>query len=275
MNTAAAPSAQPHSAANLTSGEVAIPFGRVAAASVIAEFLRVHSADPQLTFLGRLFGLSPLTTNSRSWYLGALGEIEVARRLETLGHEWCVLHSVPVGTRGSDIDHVAIGPPGVVTINTKFHEGAKVWVGSRRILVNGQKTEHLRNSRYEAKRVARILSERVGHDVAAYAALVIVGASTLTIRQQPDGVAVLRDTQLNRWMTSQTASLDVDRWNTIRMAAESSETWGLASYEQPDLAHFQKVCQSVHAAKRRRIVWVLGALLAPFFATPALFLLLW
>jgi hypothetical protein len=32
-----------------------------------------------------------------------------------------VLHAVPVGDRGSDIDHVVIGHGGVYTVNTKTH----------------------------------------------------------------------------------------------------------------------------------------------------------
>ena len=51
--------------------------------------------------------------------------------LAQLGPEWTVLHSVPVGRGKSDIDHIAIGPPGVFTINTKFSPGKDVWVAGR------------------------------------------------------------------------------------------------------------------------------------------------
>lgn len=68
------------------------------------------------------------------------------------------MHSVPIGDRGSDIDHVVIGAAGVFTVNTKSHEDARIWVGSKRLLVNGQKTDHLRNSRFEAQRVVRELA---------------------------------------------------------------------------------------------------------------------
>ena len=69
-----------------------------------------------------------------------------------------MLHSVPVGSGSSDLDHVVIGPAGVFTINTKHHRGQNVWVGGRRILVNGQRTDHLRNANYEAKRASKLLS---------------------------------------------------------------------------------------------------------------------
>ena len=44
-----------------------------------------------------------------------------------------------------------IGPGGVFTLNTKNHSRGKVWVAQNSFLVNGQKTDYLRNSRYEAK----------------------------------------------------------------------------------------------------------------------------
>lgn len=79
-----------------------IVFGQVPAASVIAECLRVQADVPPRGALARFFGRSPLSDDSRPWYLGALGEQQVAQRLSALGTEWTVLHSVPAGTRGSD-----------------------------------------------------------------------------------------------------------------------------------------------------------------------------
>jgi len=65
------------------------------------------------------------------WYLGALGELDVARSLDSLGPEWRVFRAVPIGTGSSDIDHVVIGPPGVFTINTKHHQGKDIWIGAK------------------------------------------------------------------------------------------------------------------------------------------------
>src|SRR3954467_9251483 len=49
----------------------------------------------------------------RPWREGAEGEEAVARRLRKLPQGWHVLHAVPVGDKGSDIDHVIVGPGGV------------------------------------------------------------------------------------------------------------------------------------------------------------------
>jgi len=81
------------------------------------------------TFVARVFGVH---TEERAWRVGAVGEEKVADRLAKLvtkDPRWRVLHAIPVGERGSDIDHLAIGPAGVFTINAKYHAGAKIWVG--------------------------------------------------------------------------------------------------------------------------------------------------
>jgi len=95
--------------------------------SVMQECLRIQAAAPPQRAAARLFGQNPVHPEARSWYRGAIGEIEVAEVLSKLGPEWTVLHAVPVGSGSSDIDHVVIGPAGVFTINTKNHTG-KVFV---------------------------------------------------------------------------------------------------------------------------------------------------
>ncbi len=53
---------------------------------------------------------------------GATGEEQVGGLLESLpGSDWRVLHDVRIG-RGN-VDHIAIGPPGVFTVETKSHPG--------------------------------------------------------------------------------------------------------------------------------------------------------
>lgn len=91
---------------------------RAPASSVIAELLRVQASVPARTGAQQFFGRSPLSVESRPWYLGAFGELEVARLLDQLGPGWFAIHAVPVGSAGSDVDHIVIGPGGVFTINS-------------------------------------------------------------------------------------------------------------------------------------------------------------
>jgi hypothetical protein len=53
-------------------------------------------------------------TDERAWRIGADGEEKVAARLGRLPEPWKVLHALPVGTRGSDIDHLALPSSGLV-----------------------------------------------------------------------------------------------------------------------------------------------------------------
>src|ERR1700678_3421879 len=109
-----------------------------------AKALELKQAAPAKAVITRLFGIK---TNERGWRVGADGEVEVARRLLKLSAGWHVIHAVPVGAH-----HVVIGPPGVFSLNTKNHYRSKVWVAEHAFLVDGQRTDYLRNSRFEAKR---------------------------------------------------------------------------------------------------------------------------
>ncbi|MEF2162577.1 nuclease-related domain-containing protein, partial [Pseudomonas aeruginosa] len=85
-------------------------------------------AAPVRTFLARALGVH---TDERAWRIGAVGEEKVAAQLAKVIKKdvrWHVIHAIPVGNRGSDIDHLIIGPGGVFTANAKHHPGAKIWV---------------------------------------------------------------------------------------------------------------------------------------------------
>jgi hypothetical protein len=237
-------------------------FGSVPAAAVIAECVRVQREVPVRSAAARFFGRSPLSEESRPWYAGALGEIDVARRLERLGPEWTVLHAVPIGTRGSDIDHLVVGPTGVFTINTKFHEDAKVWVGSRRLLVNGQPKDHLRNARHEADRVSKLLTSAIGDEVKVRAVIAIVAAKEITIREQPADVTVVRAGDLARWLRRHKPLLQPERVAEIARTVRRRETWTSAAETPVDAERFAALQREVSKARGVRVLWSLGGLLA-------------
>ena len=58
---------------------------------------------------------------------------------------------------GADLGEVTLvpGTGGVFTINTKFHEGARVWLASRRLLVNGQRTIRVRGAAARPSRISQ------------------------------------------------------------------------------------------------------------------------
>jgi len=248
----------------MTTAESTDRFGLVPAEAVIAQCLRVQATVPARSALTRVFGRSPLSSDSRPWYLGALGELRVAEQLATLGPDWTALHSVPIGDRGSDIDHVVLSPAGLFTVNTKFHEDARVWVGSKRLLVNGQKTDHLRNSRFEAERVARRLTQVVGIPVDVTPIIVIVDARSITIREQPDDVVVLRESELARWLRRRPVTIRDPDLTIIGQAVARRDTWlpTPAATAVLEMSGFEQLRREVGAARRVKLAWASAAFLA-------------
>jgi hypothetical protein len=163
-------------------------------------------------------------TEERAWRVGADGEEEVARRLRKLPDDWHVIHAIPVGDRDSDIDHLVIGPAGVFTLNTKNHSRAKVWVAERSFLVNGQRTNYLRNARHEAARASRLLSSACVMDVAVEPVIVVLAAE-LTIKAPPDGVHVVARRKIARWFARRPARLAAHDTARIFEQARRSTLW--------------------------------------------------
>ncbi|MGI9822218.1 nuclease-related domain-containing protein [Agromyces sp. Marseille-Q5079] len=230
---------------------------RLPATSVISECLRVQAAVPANTPLQRFFGISPLGREAQPWYLGALGELEVARRLEGLGPGWFVLHSVPIGNGSSDLDHVVIGPAGVFTINTKHHRGQNVWVGAKRILVNGQRTDHLRNAAFEGSRTSKLLSGAAQMLVDVTPIIAVVGVRRMTVRERPPVVIVIRDTELVSWLRRHPTTLGPEQVRHIAGIAAQPAAWKReADAEKVDHAAFDRLRISIDRARQRRGLWI-------------------
>jgi hypothetical protein len=160
--------------------------------------------------------------------VGAKAERVIGGKLDKWArkHGWHVLHAVPVGRRGADIDHVLIGPFGVVTVNTKSTRG-KVWVADNGIMVGGTKVDYLRNSRHEAQRARKLLANACGRHVPVQAAVVFVGAKGFTVRNGgPHDVAVLRDVRaFRRWLRRCGNVLSPEQVAEVHAAARRPNTW--------------------------------------------------
>lgn len=227
--------------------------------TVMAKLLQEQDRLPPRGFPGRLFGRSPLSSETEPWYKGALGEVAVARLLAGLGPGYTVLHAVPVGKGNSDIDHVVIGPAGVFTLNTKNHAGQGVWIAGGTFMVNGQKLQHVRNSVHEAVRAARLLSQAVGRPVAVAALLVVVDPAKLTIKEKPEGVEVIDSRSLQRWFAQQPQRLQAEDVRRISEAANAPAVWHENPPEFDDpagvTARFATLHRTVRSARLRRRLW--------------------
>jgi len=163
-----------------------------------------------------------------AWKLGAEGEEIIAAELAKLGPRWKALHSVPVGTRGSDIDHVLIGPAGVFTINTKNHSRSRVHVNGNYVSVSGNELPYARNARFEADRAATSLSRacRVPLKIMGIVAI-IAPASKMVIKEQPkDGkVRIVSHESLCGWLASLPEVFSAAHVDGIYAKARISTTW--------------------------------------------------
>jgi hypothetical protein len=150
----------------------------------------LRKAAPVHNLLSRAFRAN---SDERTGGIGAEAELEIAGMLQGLDGRWRVLHAVPVGDRGSEVDYVVVGPAGVFTINTKHHPDAKVWVGGDTFKVNGHNQRYVRTSRHEAARAAKLLSARAGFDVDVRGIIAVVGAGHgLMVKEQPpDGLVTV------------------------------------------------------------------------------------
>ena len=237
--------------------------GRIPGQSVISQALALQAQASPRSWWGRFLGISPLSADARPWYQGAVGEIAVGKLLAKLGPEWVVLHAVPVGDRGADIDHVLIGPPGVFTLNTKNHTGQPVWVAGRTLMVGGHRQPHIPKAFHEATRVEKILSAATGTPVPVSSVLVLVGPRGVTIREEAAGVAVVTDRQLLRWLHRRPPVLTDEQLTRITAAATLSDTWGahLPEVEDPAVLQvaFGVLDRQVRTARRRRMARRLAA----------------
>lgn len=166
---------------------------------------------------------------ARGWYLGVHGERWVATRLAALGPEYTVLHSVPVGARNSDIDHVVIGPTGVFTINTKYSPGRKIWSAGYGIYVGDRAEKHfIQKLESEVRRAGERLSRACGSSAPVTGLLVFVDPAEVR-RKAPAGdgsgsLQVIGDAELLSTITARPPIPDLDV-ETVRTAAVNPKTW--------------------------------------------------
>jgi hypothetical protein len=228
----------------------------------MAELLRQQRARAPRSLPARILGRSPLTAYSAPWFRGALGERRVGELLGRLDSSWRVLHAVPVGVKGSDIDHVVIGPGGVFTINTKNHSGQDVWVANRTFMINGRRTPHIRAAEHEAERAAKALTAAVGFPVAVKPVIAVVDPKKLIVRELPARVQVVTSGQLVRWLRTRTAVLSEHDVELLSAAAAQPRIWSPKPTPDEDpaavAAAFRDVENQVRSARRAQGAWTLG-----------------
>lgn len=246
---------------------------RVPAQSLLEQVLLRQAAARPRTRLERLVGRDPVEPEARSWYTGATGERAVAARLSALPPGWTVLHSLPVGRNGADIDHLVVGPGGVFTVNTKHHVDASLWVAGRTVLVTGSSRPIVQKAEGEARRVDRIVAAVLADPPAVRPVIAVVGAKRMRVRHAPKVVTVLRAEQLRRFFRSQPERLSPAEVRALVTRFEDPSTWLPTVEATPELLlAFSSLSREVRGAARVRVGWALGLLTSTAAASAAIVL---
>ena len=160
-----------------------------------------------------------------------LTEPNVLARLTRRRPPWRVLHAVPAGAGHGDLDHVLIGPPGVVTVTVERHPGQAVRVDGDRFTVDGEDVGHVPRARAQAERAGRLLAAALGGDAGAappvIAALAVDAASVTPAPggELPAGVLVTTPASLSRLVTALPAALDDREIDELYAVARRLGTW--------------------------------------------------
>jgi Nuclease-related domain len=171
--------------------------GAVLAAGVAAGLLGTQ-VGPRLAGLLAVAAVAGLgwplrfrpTPDTRAWRRGATGERRTARLLAPLERRgWAVLHDLAIPGTQANIDHLVIGPGGVVVIDSKQYRGrlrldsyGMVWHG-RHLLVST-----LRRVLWAADQADEVLAIA---DVQVAAVVAVHGASVPWGLPQADGVTIV------------------------------------------------------------------------------------
>ena len=231
---------------------------------MVRGLLAEHATMPQPSFLSRVLGLHPIPKPKRPLYRAAVGEVAVADALAQLGDDWLVLHAVPVGKDGTDVDHIAVGPPGVYTISVRHHQGQALWVGGGVLLVDGERMPYIRGCEFEAVRAAQLMSDAVGERVEVAPCLVVVGSRSMTVARPPRRVAIVTPRELRPWLRSLPVVFTAGQLARFRAAASEAETWHDARRPTADLVEclgrFREIQARVNQARHLRLTWITGGL---------------
>ena len=204
----------------------------------VAQLAAAHRRGRPVT--SRLEPILGVHSDAQAWAKGAAGERTTAKALRALTHpsrplfgrstavRWKILHSLPLGDYGADLDHLLIGPTGVFAINTKNHPGKTIWVGPRGIKIDHYDTDYAGKAKHEAQRADTLLTAThpLPPSVSIWPVLSIVGAVAVTGRPATtNGVLVSAVDKLARDLSGYPAILTDDQIAAIYDAARRSTTW--------------------------------------------------
>jgi Nuclease-related domain len=179
---------------------------------------------------------SSVPSDLLSWQVGVIGEQVVGQELALLPPGWHVLHAIPAGLHGADIDHLVIGPAGVFVLNTKHHARKSIRVGTQVVWVDGYPQQHYQQELLRrSDEVAAALRSPVGRAPAVTPVLVFVRPRNLATAGD-QVVPSLRSSELVGFLTSRPPVLLPEAVRELARRAALPDTWGAPTsvLDEPD-----------------------------------------
>lgn len=152
----------------------------------------------------------------RHWWNGADGESFTARELRRRSRQgWCAVHNVML--ESGDVDHIAIGPGGVVAIETKSSDADWPWL-------RGRSVHHgwADQARRSARRTRALVKQHAAIDLDVDPVVVVwatglEGAGPV----EHDGVRIVHGRELVGLLDARSIELTQEQIEGIRSALES------------------------------------------------------
>ena len=147
----------------------------------------------------------------------------VAKILEVLADDCVVVHDQPIGRRGARVDHIVVGPFGVLCL-TGLHQRGRVTVTDKDCIADGGRLDVASKTRGQATAVGARLKAVSGLACTPHPVVVMIGAQ-LTLQAQPKGVTILTDDALPLWLRSLPQALDEVEQRVLSNAVADAGTW--------------------------------------------------
>lgn len=155
-------------------------------------------------------------------------DVPCGARLDRLTADgWHVYHDVPLSHQGETVQHLLIGPGGVYSIGVYVHPGADVRVDRRSILVNHRSVFYLRDARWQAMRLERVLGEATSTLVSVRGVVVLHTGALASPRvvRMPDDALVLGRTDIPGVFRRVPRRLTDAEVEVLAAAADRKSTW--------------------------------------------------
>ena len=136
-----------------------------------------------------------------------------------------VLKDVSIGSGDCEIEHLIIGSGGVFAVSVRKQPARYVAVDNYSMTVDGESLPHLRESKYQAECVARLLAGRADFEVPVRGCVVLLTGSHNThveYESRPIGVSLLTKHDVPKWFRRQPKALTPEQVEAVYAIASAA-----------------------------------------------------